>query len=113
MTMWSREQVAKALVNKGITLGALGRGEEALGVYDDVVARFGAATELALREPVAMALVNKGVTLGTLGRSEEEIAVYDDVVARFGAVEEPELKDLVERARNLRDSLKGKPSAEH
>jgi hypothetical protein len=43
----------------------------------------------------------------------EAIGVYDDVVARFGAVEEPELKDLVERARNLRDSLKGKPSAEH
>jgi hypothetical protein len=62
---------------------------------------------------VAKALFNKGVRLGALGRSVEAIGVYDDVVARFGAVEEPELKDLVERARNLRDSLKGKPSAEH
>jgi hypothetical protein len=42
-----------ALVNKGVTLGALGRGEEAIAVYDDVVARFGAAGELPLREIIA------------------------------------------------------------
>ncbi len=33
-------QVAKALVNKGITLGALNRSEDAIGVYDEVVRRF-------------------------------------------------------------------------
>ena len=79
-----RVREAKALVNKGVTLGTLGRSEEEIGVYDDVVARFGGAAELALLEPVARALVNKGVALGTLGRSEESIGVYDDVVARFG-----------------------------
>jgi TolA-binding protein len=51
-----REQVAKALVNKGVTLGELGRSEEAAGVYDQVVARFGDAPEPALREQVAKAL---------------------------------------------------------
>ncbi|MGZ9110646.1 MAG: hypothetical protein ACXW3X_06055 [Rhodoplanes sp.] len=49
------------------------------------------------------ALVNKGVTLGTLSRSEEAIGVYDDVVARFGGATEPPLKEVVERARKLRD----------
>ncbi len=63
---------------QGVRLGALGRSEEAIAVYDDVVARFGTATELPLRELVASALVNKGFRLGALGRSEEAIAVYDD-----------------------------------
>lgn len=44
----------------GFTLGVLGRSEEAIAVYDDVVARFGAASELLLREGVATALANKG-----------------------------------------------------
>ena len=48
-----RERVAKALVNKVIRLGALGRSEEAIAVSDDVVARFGAASELPLREIIA------------------------------------------------------------
>ena len=55
------------------TLGQLGRNEEAIAVYDDVVGRFGTATELPLLEEVARALVNKGVTLGQLGRNEEAI----------------------------------------
>jgi hypothetical protein len=50
-----REQVAGALVNKGVTLGTLERFEEALAVYDDVVARFGDATEPILRQAVAIA----------------------------------------------------------
>jgi hypothetical protein len=37
----TREQVAKALVNKAITLGRLERPEQELAVYDEVVARFG------------------------------------------------------------------------
>ena len=73
---------AGALVNKGVTLGQLGRSEEAIAVYDDVVGRFGTATELPLREKVARALVNKGVTLTQLGRREEAIAVYNDVGGR-------------------------------
>ena len=65
----------------------LGRSEDAIAAYDDVLARFGAATELPLRELVAKALVNKGVTLGALGRSEDAIAAYEDVLARFGAAD--------------------------
>jgi hypothetical protein len=49
------EQVARALVNKGVALGALDRSAEAIAVYDDLLARFGTATELPLREWVAKA----------------------------------------------------------
>ncbi|MGZ4517524.1 MAG: tetratricopeptide repeat protein, partial [Mycobacteriaceae bacterium] len=75
--------VVTALVNKGLTLCRLDRSEEAVGVYDEVVARFEQAPEPALREAVARALVYKGVALGDLDRSEEEVGVYDEVVARF------------------------------
>jgi hypothetical protein len=57
-----RGQVAKALFNKGVTLGALGRSDEEIAVYDDVVGRFGTATELALREQVAKAQRLKGTS---------------------------------------------------
>ena len=51
-----REQVAMALVNKGVTLGALGRSEEELAAFEGVVACFGDAAEPKLREQVANAL---------------------------------------------------------
>ena len=137
-----REQVARALVNKGVTLGALerseegsasttrwsrasatrpsrrcasrsprrwstrasrsgrsSRSEEAVGVYDEVVARFGDAPEPALREQVAKALVNKGVALGALERSEEAVGVYDEVITRFGDATEPILRQAAAMAR--------------
>ena len=92
------EDFSFARFQEAYALGQLNRNEEAIAVYDDVVARFGAAPEAALREHVARALVHKGITLGQLGRSEEEIAVYDNVVARFGAAPEAALREHVARA---------------
>jgi len=86
---------AAALFNEGVTLSQLGRSAEAIVVYDSVVSRFGAASELALREPVARALVNKGIALGQLGRSDEEIVVCDSVVSRFGEASELALREQV------------------
>jgi hypothetical protein len=45
-----REQVAKALLSKGMTLGELKRRDEAIAAYDQLLARLGGATEPALRE---------------------------------------------------------------
>jgi tetratricopeptide (TPR) repeat protein len=89
---------ARALFNKGITLGQLGRREEAIAVYDDVVGRFGTATETALHELVARALFNKGVRLGELGRLEDEVAVYEDIVNRFETAVEAFFRQQVARA---------------
>ncbi|WP_429197018.1 tetratricopeptide repeat protein, partial [Aeromonas veronii] len=36
-----QEQVAKALLNKGVTLGQLDRSEDAITVYDELIQRFG------------------------------------------------------------------------
>ena len=87
-----------ALVEKGIRLGELGRSEEAIAVYNDLIARFGTATELPLREPLANALFNKAKALDELGRSEEAIAVCDDLIARFGTATEPTLTAVLEAA---------------
>ena len=87
--------VAITLFNKGVTLGNLGRSEDAIAVYDEVVERYGAPNDAALRQQVGSALVNKGVRLGTLGRFAEEIAVYDEVLKRYGAASEPALRQHV------------------
>jgi hypothetical protein len=50
-----REQVARALGNKGVVLDRLQQHEAAIAVYDDVIRRFGEAPEPALREAVAKA----------------------------------------------------------
>ena len=96
----SRAKVARALVNKGLTLGQLNQSEEAIAVYDEVLRRFGEAAEPALREQVAWALVGKGIALEPSNRSEEAIAVYDEVARRFGEATEPALRELVARALN-------------
>jgi tetratricopeptide (TPR) repeat protein len=74
---------------------ALNRSEEAIAVYDDVVHRFGDATEPVIREQVAGALFNKGVGLGALNRSKEAIMVYDEVLRRFGEATEPGTREGV------------------
>jgi hypothetical protein len=79
--------------------------EEAIAVFDDIVARFGTASETVLREAVARALLNKGGALGELGRNEEAIAVCDDVLGRFGTASEPTLREVIDRATTLRASL--------
>jgi len=93
--------VAMALGSKAITLGQLGRLEEAVDAYDKVIADYGDAPELELRKRVAKALVDKGVTLG---RPEQAVGVLDKVIAEYGDVPKPEMlreqvaKALVNRA---------------
>ena len=55
-----RTRVASALVSKGFTLGTLNRSEDAIAVYDEVVKRFGEATEPALCELVGRAKKLRG-----------------------------------------------------
>jgi hypothetical protein len=81
------------------------RYRDSLGVYDELVGRFGEASEPELREQVARALVNKGVALGQLERAAEEIEVYDELVGRFGEASEPELRELVTWALRARAEL--------
>ena len=116
------EQVAWALFNKGVALGSLGRTQEALVVYDELLGRFGGMTrnkaaksggltlpdwlkgeqqeegssqpDRGVHEQVAWALFYKGVILKSLGHTEDAIAVFDDLLRRFGGVQESVLERL-------------------
>jgi hypothetical protein len=50
-----RDQVANALFNKSVTLGALERPEEETAAYDELLARFGDTREPAIGRMVEMA----------------------------------------------------------
>lgn len=64
--------------------------EEALSVYDEVVARFGDCSAVEVRERVAKALFKKGHALDKLDRHEEEIQAYDELLQRCGGTQDPE-----------------------
>jgi tetratricopeptide (TPR) repeat protein len=87
-----------AWLNVGFFLHELGRSEEEIGVYDQVVDRFGEATEPIVREQMARALYIKGDTLVELGQWEEAAEAYDQMVNRFGEATEPELREQVAKA---------------
>ena len=91
----TQDRVALALFNKGIALGQLNRAEEEIQSYNEVLRRFGDASEAELRERVAMALFNKCVTLAELNRPEEAIQGYNEALRRFGDGTEPALREAV------------------
>lgn len=97
-TVERKELQALAVFQRGFTLAQLGRLEEALAVYEDVVTRFGWDHEPEMCARVAKALLNKGVILGQLGRDEEELEIYSDMVARFGGADEVALREQVAKA---------------
>ncbi len=76
----------------------LGRLDDAIGLFTQIVERFSSSIEPERRTWHAKALVNRGLSLGGLGRGEEAISVYDDVVGRFGMAGEPALREQVARA---------------
>jgi tetratricopeptide (TPR) repeat protein len=92
------EIAAIASFNLGVMLAELDRWEEALVMFEEVLARYRDAPEPALREPVARALVNKGAALGELGRVEEALAAYEEVVVRYDHAPESALREQVARA---------------
>ncbi|MCX7099883.1 MAG: tetratricopeptide repeat protein [Methylococcales bacterium] len=90
--------VAKALMNKGATLGQLQRPEEALAAYGRLIERFADAKALDLQELVAKTLCNKSVTLGQLQHPEEALAAYGQLLERFADAEELVLQEPIARA---------------
>ena len=91
----STEMAAREIIEKGETLSKRKRLEEALTAYDEVVRRYGASEELALRESVVIALHRIGDLLWELERPEEALATCDEVVSRYGTSEAPVLREAV------------------
>lgn len=87
-----------ALFNKGVVLAQLGRAEEAIAAYDELVRRSGASPGQGLRDSAVRALFNKGASLIELERREEAIAVYDELVGRFADAEDPSVTVAIGKA---------------
>lgn len=92
------EDLALALIAEGVALWQSGRPENAISVWDGVVARFGAKTESALRERVARSLFNKAAALADMKQYRDEIATYDELISRFEDTMEPVFQELVAEA---------------
>lgn len=86
-------QVAEALFNSGIAYGQLDRYDEANNAYDQIIAKFGEATELSLHGLVGKAMINKGVNLFRLGRTEDAIKVYDQIIESLATASDFVLRD--------------------
>ena len=76
--------VARALLNKGITLTRLDRCEEAVLAYDAAVETFASTDSPELRDALATVLVNKSHCLKEIGRIPDAIAACDELIAKFG-----------------------------
>ena len=72
------------MYGKGYTWGRLDKPEEAMKVYDELIARFSESSVPAIQEQVAQALRNKGLSWGELDNHDEESKVYDELLTRFG-----------------------------
>lgn len=77
-----QEQVAKAMVFKGVTLWQRKEFERELEVYDQLVERYGDSDAPAVQEQVAKALDNKGITLRRQDK-DTETAAYEELITRL------------------------------
>ncbi|HHQ4453934.1 tetratricopeptide repeat protein [Aeromonas hydrophila] len=90
-----QEQVVKAILNKGVTLGQLNHLEDEIKAYDDLIQRVGTSDIPKLQGQVADALFNKGIALGQLDRIEDEIAVYDELIQNFNTSDVIEVQEQI------------------
>ena len=78
------EQMAEALVTRAQALGQMGKSDEAIEVYDQMIERLDADTTPGVEPQVALALMNKSLLLNRIGREDEGISACDRLVSRFG-----------------------------
>jgi len=92
------DRVARALMNRGITLGQMGRSEEEIAAYDELMRRYGDNPGAVFQLRVATVLVNKGITLVQSKRGEEALVAFDEVLGRFGGAEDVLMKIQLAKA---------------
>jgi tetratricopeptide (TPR) repeat protein len=75
-------ELAMALINKGIALRNLGHHREAIDYYDEAIGIYRRLVEVEgrveLADYLATALINKGIALRDLGRLNEALQCYDE-----------------------------------
>jgi hypothetical protein len=82
MALDERLRVAGALIGKGKALVGVGRYDEAVVCYGQLVERFGASEEPEIGKQVRIALARTGSVLLRLDRLDEANAAFDQLRAR-------------------------------
>lgn len=107
MNNLSEVNEVKSLLRKAFDLDLKENGhEEAIGILDKIVKKYGNRTEIELEQLVAEGLVSKGFMLGnwffrfsqkiktpeeTMAKINQSLKTFDEVVIKFGKRNEPEL----------------------
>jgi hypothetical protein len=91
-------EVARAMFNKGIVFGKLGKPEEEIGAYEKVSSQFKYSKKSNIQLQVAKAMLNKSVTFGGKGKLEEEIVAYDKLISKFEASKNSDIQLRVAKA---------------
>jgi tetratricopeptide (TPR) repeat protein len=105
--------LAKALMNKGNALSALGHHNEAIDCYNEAIEIYRRLVEIEgrveLANYLAMALMNKGAALRDLGRHREAIDCYEEAIGIFKRL--VEVEGRVELGNDLAGALMNKGNA--
>jgi tetratricopeptide (TPR) repeat protein len=110
------QQLANALLNQGMVLNHFDELDEAVKVYDEVVSRFGGATDPALGTLVATAIYHKAVALARRDDWDHAMTAYEDLLGRFNDIESADRQQVgntlmergvtLARGGNLADAMK-------
>lgn len=92
------EAIAAALHCRGRSLGGLGRFEEELRAYEDIVGRFESQESDTTLMFVSEARFNAAVATGEMGLIDESIRRYTAFIDRYQAYTEPNIQEQVMRA---------------
>jgi tetratricopeptide (TPR) repeat protein len=115
-----RRQVALALTNRADALVQLGRTEEAMAAWEEVVdgyadealavlgdtaRHFDMATHATGRNQLASALFRRAILLEAVGRRAEAVAVLTELIDRFGDDDEPVVEQFLSAAWHAREQM--------
>jgi tetratricopeptide (TPR) repeat protein len=110
---WELENdLAMALMNKGVALWQMGRHGEAIDCYEEAIGirrRLVEEGRVELENDLANALMNKGTALRELGRLSEAIDYYDEAIGIFKRL--IEVEGRVELENDLARALMNKGAA--
>jgi tetratricopeptide (TPR) repeat protein len=90
--------VAQALMARVGLMLMLERAGDGLVTADELIRRFGDASDPLLRKTVVSTLHLKAIALKSLERIDDEVAAYDEVIRRFGGDSAVELRRAVASA---------------
>jgi tetratricopeptide (TPR) repeat protein len=98
-----RMEDVRAEVDEGRELCKLGRFEDAIAIYDDMIGLFASFQDRELCTEINRALVSKSVALCALDRQNERLSVDDEIIGRSATVSELDLCwALVDKGMALR-----------